>query len=1236
MVANVEMANQIAVGTVSSLTGTVKAISLDGSERILQAGDQVHADDVLITGASASVSIKFNNGSTLDLASDARASLDSDVYGGTTAEDAAASVEAVQQAIAEGQDPTATLPAPGAGIAGSEGGHGFVRVDLIDQRVDPENGFETEGLSFNVERPEEELLFIQPREEEPQEPTIPAISISDATAIESDPSILAPPSPPPSSGGFILQTFAVPVVIGDYDSKISFDVTLDQASAETITVDYVVVDNDATNPGDYNYPFPPFSELSGSITFNPGETLKTITIDVTDDFTPENTETFFVRLQNPSSNATIADGEAIGTIIDNDPLPTVNVEAVTSDEEHGVGYVMEGDPGDNTVFVFKVSLDSVSSQTVTIGYEVKAGSAKPDMPGTPYDYNDGLSALSGTITFNPGETEQLISIDITEDTLTELRHGGQENFTLNLLDNAVNATRGIPSAKATIIDDDTPLPLLPTVNVEAVTSVDGYGIGYVMEGDPGDNTVFVFKVSLDSASSQTVTIGYEVKAGSAKPDMPGTPYDYNDGLSALSGTITFNPGETEQLISIDITEDTLTELRHGGQENFTLNLLDNAVNATRGIPSAKATIIDDDPTVTITSVNAAPVAVEDTKEVTEDALPNPVEGNVLLNDTDVDNVLADFSVTGVTSNNNGGAAVTLGVAYTGEYGSFTLNADGTYSYTLDNGNAAVDTLNVGDSLTETFTYTMTDGDQSSSNTLTITINGANDIVVNNQPEADPVLTIADSAPAGIDASLGDVIYFKALEVGSGLDGGIPVYESPVSDLGGADTETAENALVFTLNSLPEYGTLYIDLNADDATGASWTAMSAGDTFSTADALYWVATSTDTIGNIGDISPIIGGTTTLADWTNNSFVTFSGRSQGGVDFLENNLAIINDSGFSGGFGLGVPGGSRKNEIDYNRVTGESEALKIAFADAITAMTINFSLFYGGEGISGELAQITAYDAVGNIIGTTTVAGDPGKVYGKNSPGDVSHTVSFGGAGFTSLILEPQPFDSGVNNDSSDFAIKSIDLTPGIVQFDYTVTDSEGMTSDMAPVVIDLNGEPTEFVVDGQLYKIGSAGSDILVGQSGDEIISGNAGADSIFGKGGNDILDGGDDNDIIYGGTGDDTLTGGNGVDNFIWIAGDGGTEATPAVDTITDFVTGVGGDVINLDDLLPAAVNDSTPNLDSYLNFALVSGNTEIQIDPDGTGGTTQTIILEGIDLVTGNTNTQIITQLVNDGNLII
>ncbi|MGE0809319.1 MAG: beta strand repeat-containing protein [Immundisolibacter sp.] len=69
----------------------------------------------------------------------------------------------------------------------------------------------------------------------------------------------------------------------------------------------------------------------------------------------------------------------------------------------------------------------------------------------------------------------------------------------------------------------------------------------------------------------------------------------------------------------------------------------------------------------------------------------------------------------------------VGSTVAGSYGTLTVGAGGAYSYVLDNSLAAVQALDAGQSLTETFGYTLTDGDgDPSSATLTVTINGAND------------------------------------------------------------------------------------------------------------------------------------------------------------------------------------------------------------------------------------------------------------------------------------------------------------------------------------------------------------------------------------------------------------------------------------------------------------------------------------------------------------------------------
>lgn len=112
--------------------------------------------------------------------------------------------------------------------------------------------------------------------------------------------------------------------------------------------------------------------------------------------------------------------------------------------------------------------------------------------------------------------------------------------------------------------------------------------------------------------------------------------------------------------------------------------------------------------------NRAPVVQPDSNSITEDAVPNTVSGNVLTNDNDPDgNALV------VT---NAGSFV-LG------YGVLVVNSDGSYTYTLDNSNPTVDALNDGETVTDTFTYNVSDGrGGTASSTVTITITGVTDAI----------------------------------------------------------------------------------------------------------------------------------------------------------------------------------------------------------------------------------------------------------------------------------------------------------------------------------------------------------------------------------------------------------------------------------------------------------------------------------------------------------------------------
>ncbi|MDM0107949.1 VCBS domain-containing protein [Variovorax sp. J22R24] len=103
-------------------------------------------------------------------------------------------------------------------------------------------------------------------------------------------------------------------------------------------------------------------------------------------------------------------------------------------------------------------------------------------------------------------------------------------------------------------------------------------------------------------------------------------------------------------------------------------------------------------------------------------------GNVLANDTDVEGdalVVTGFRTGGSTGS---GTAGTLGSALRGLYGNLTLNADGSYTYVLDNSLPEVEALRTsGQTLTDTFTYALADIWQApSSAELRITIDGRND------------------------------------------------------------------------------------------------------------------------------------------------------------------------------------------------------------------------------------------------------------------------------------------------------------------------------------------------------------------------------------------------------------------------------------------------------------------------------------------------------------------------------
>jgi subtilisin family serine protease len=207
-------------------------------------------------------------------------------------------------------------------------------------------------------------------------------------------------------------------------TALTFTITLASPAAATVTVNYATANGTATAGGDY-------LAQSGVVSFSPGETSKTITVNVVGDTAFESNETLSIALSGASANARIQTGTATGTIFNDDlsQTPTLSIASAAAVEKAGA-------------LVFTVTLSAASSSSVSVRFSTVAGTAKAGR-------NGDFSATSGTLTFAPGETSKTVSVRVQDDSAVEA------NETLFVsLSRASGASIMTGTATGTILDDD--------------------------------------------------------------------------------------------------------------------------------------------------------------------------------------------------------------------------------------------------------------------------------------------------------------------------------------------------------------------------------------------------------------------------------------------------------------------------------------------------------------------------------------------------------------------------------------------------------------------------------------------------------------------------------------------------------------------------------------------------------------------------------------------------------------
>ena len=217
--------------------------------------------------------------------------------------------------------------------------------------------------------------------------------------------------------------------VDETDGTVVLTVNLSPASSGTVTVDYATSDITADAGMDY-------TATSGTLTFMPSETSKTITIPILNDTVYELTERFEASLSNPtgaalSSSASLANVN----ISSDDAVPTASMEDVIVNEDAGT-------------MTLTLALSHESSVAVT--YETTGS----DVSGTATRPNDYLNFLQGaftTITVPAGDMSKTFNITIVDDMVDE----SDETIIIQWPRSpAINATPSSFTFTGTITDND--------------------------------------------------------------------------------------------------------------------------------------------------------------------------------------------------------------------------------------------------------------------------------------------------------------------------------------------------------------------------------------------------------------------------------------------------------------------------------------------------------------------------------------------------------------------------------------------------------------------------------------------------------------------------------------------------------------------------------------------------------------------------------------------------------------
>lgn len=690
-----------------------------------------------------------------------------------------------------------------------------------------------------------------------------------------------------------------------------------------------------------------------------------------------------------------------------------------------------------------------------------------------------------------------------------------------------------------------------TVNVKGTDDTPELTLGKVLSVREGDadavgDTAVGFDKDIADQGHLTYSFG---------KDADGNPLTE---ITNEYGTFTIDPTTGAYTFTLDNTSETVLKMAAGRLYETSIMV---TVTDTSGLSATKELVVNIEGTNTAPVITSGEhgVIIANPAPLVEDGGVSKVTGQVTAREYDEGDHVVAFKFV----NDKGELVDSL----TGKYGTISIDKDGNYTYTFNNGQAQH--LGAGEMAAEHFNVVAVDtyGAQTTTpSDLQIQIQGTNDAPVITSPT--PVLNLTELASGQAEIT-GTITFNDADKKADGT-----FHDTHTFSVRPAGATEAENGAA----AEGKYGTLTIDEHGNYKYTLTSDALGEGDkytetfTVTVDDGNGGKATQTITVNLTGtNDAPVIRESHT-DNGTTGSFIFTDADVKADGSFYDTHSFAISVDGKAHGVTLDSTGTHGTVTIDglgtFELTQGHGGNWHYAFTaspEAIAGAALGSLVTHDFQIIVND-GHATAMTPAGedslsvSFMGTGTPPTDmdlgnltPGMAQGDHLPGmDADgHQLAYAfdkavdgniQGEFGSLHFNAETGQYTYTLDTSEDGLHKLaqaqaDGSALKESFGYTVSGHEGHSNGSLEInLTDLHTQLGHAGAD-TLGDQTAAHSQVIFGEGGDDVIHGGAGNDWLFGGEGDDQIFGGTGDDILYGGAGNDYLDGGTGHNSLYGGAG---------------------------------------------------------------------------------------------------